>query len=83
MKYRMNGKLRTYVGSIVYELVVSLVKTRPKAPQDRISEKRSAARGVYLLVMLLPTITSLPKLEYQNKICTKYRNRPAASVSPR
>lgn len=39
MKYKMNGKLRTSVGNIVHELVVSLVKKRPRAPQNQISEK--------------------------------------------
>lgn len=39
MKYKMSGKLRTSVGNIVHELVVSLVKTRPKALQNQISEK--------------------------------------------
>jgi len=60
MKYRMNGKLRTSIGNIVHELIVFLIKTRPKALQDQISEK-------YLL-QVVPTVTSLPKLEYQNKI---------------
>lgn len=80
----MNVKPRTSVSSIVRELVVFVAKIRPKTPEDQISEKKKmCARGVYLLVMFVPTITSVPKLEYRNKTCPKYRNRPVASVSPR